>query len=191
MPVVMIFQTTLCSILLAFFSSLPAIFAAPGDNAGHQTQEIAKGNATTPSPTPRPSPLPTPNPDEEDEQEIRRNHRFLGDPAKASGLPQTRIFIGREIPVATQYDAPRITTQADGGYAIQPATPRAFEARRTGLTIDSTGVEETELEGFIDYGSPIRTAVPVYNEKGEIIGTTIQEHSNPILQPVFRTIRKE
>ena len=59
------------------------------------------------------------------------------------------------------------------------------------MTIDATGFEETELEGFIDYGSPIRTAVPAYNEKGEIIGTTIQEHPNPILQPVFRTIRKE
>jgi len=59
------------------------------------------------------------------------------------------------------------------------------------MTIDATRFEETEIEGFIDYGSPMRTAVPVYNEKGEIIGTTIQEHPNPILQPVFRTIRKE
>jgi hypothetical protein len=191
MPVVMISQTTLCSILLAFFSFLPAVFAAPGEDARQHTQEIANGNATTPSITPKPTPLPTPNPDEEEEQEIRRNHRFLADPARASAVPETRIFIGREIPVATQYDAPRITTQANGGYVIQPATPRAFETRRTGLTIDSTGVEQTELENFIDYGSPIRTAVPVSNEKGEIIGTTIQEHPNPILQPVFRTIRKE
>ena len=59
------------------------------------------------------------------------------------------------------------------------------------MTIDATRLEETELEGFINYGSPIRTAVPIYNEKGEIIGTNIQEHPNPILQPVFRTIRKE
>jgi len=101
------------------------------------------------------------------------------------------MFIGREIPVATRYDAPRITTQTDGGYVIQPATPTAFETRRTGMKIDATGFEQTELEGFIDYGSPIRTAVPIYNEKGEIIGTNIQEHPNPILQPVFRTIRKE
>ena len=101
------------------------------------------------------------------------------------------MFIGREIPVATQYAPPRITPQADDGYVVQPATPTAFETRQTGMTIDGTGFEETEIEGFIDYGSPIRTAVPLYNEKGEIIGTTIQEHQNPILQPVFRTIRKE
>jgi hypothetical protein len=190
MPVVMNFQTTLCWILLAVFSSLAASFAAPEADAGRPAQEIPKGNATTPSPTPKPTPSPL-TPDEEEEQEIRRNHQFLGEPAKASAAPQTRIFIGREIPVATQYDAPRITPQTDGGYVIQPATPTAFETRRTGMTIDATGFEETELEGFIDYGSPIRTAVPIYNEKGEIIGTTIQEHPNPILQPVFRTIRKE
>jgi hypothetical protein len=71
------------------------------------------------------------------------------------------------------------------------STPRAFETRRTGVSIDPSGFEETELEGFIDYGSPIRTVVPVYNEKGELVGTAVQEHPNPILQPVFRTIRKE
>ena len=59
------------------------------------------------------------------------------------------------------------------------------------MTIDDAGFEETAIEGFIDYGSPIRTAVPVYNDKGEIIGTAVQEYPNPILQPVFRTIRKE
>ena len=191
MPVVMIFQTTLCSILLAFFSSLAAVFAAPEEEAGQPAQEFHKGNAATPSPTPKPAPPQPPTPDEEEEQEIRRNHQFLGEAAKASEPPQTRIFIGREIPVATQYDAPRITRQADGGHVIQPAMPRAFETRRTGLTSDATGFEQTELEGFIDYGSPIRTPVPVYNEKGETIGATIQEHPTPILQPVFRTIRKE
>ena len=190
MPVVMNFQTTLCWILLAFFPCLAATFAAPEADAGQPAQEIPKGNATAPSPTPKPTPPPL-TPDEEEEQEIRRNHQFRGEPAKASAPPQTRIFIGREIPVATQYAPPRIASQADGGYVIQPATPTTFETRRTGMTIDATGFEETELEGFIDYGSPIRTAVPAYNEKGEIIGTTIQEHPNPILQPVFRTIRKE
>jgi hypothetical protein len=101
------------------------------------------------------------------------------------------MFIGQEVPVATHYTAPRIAPQADGSYIVQPATPTAFETRRTGVTIDGAGFEETRIEGFINYGSPIRTAVPVYNEKGEIIGTAIQEHPNPILQPVFRTIREE
>jgi hypothetical protein len=101
------------------------------------------------------------------------------------------MFVGREVSVPTQYNPPRITPQATGGAIIQPATPRAFETRRTGVSIDPSGFEETELEGFIDYGSPIRTVVPVYNEKGELVGTAVQEHPNPILQPVFRTIRKE
>ena len=190
MPVVMNFQTTLRWILLAVFSSLAATFATPEADAGRQAQEIPKGDATTPSPTPKPTPPPL-TPDEEEEQEIRRNHQFLGEPAKARAAPQTRIFIGREIPVATQYAPPRIAPQANGGYIVQPATPTAFETRQTGLTIDGAGFEQTEIEGFIDYGSPIRTAVPVYSEKGEIIGTAIQEHPNPILQPVFRTIREE
>jgi hypothetical protein len=187
MSVVMNFQTTLRWILLPFFSFLATAFAAPEADVVQLTQEIPKGNATAASPTPK----PTPTADEEEEQEIRRNHQFLGEPARASAPAQTRMFIGREIPVATQYAPPRIATQANGGYIVQPATPTAFETRQTGLTIDGAGFEQTEIEGFIDYGSPIRTAVPLYNEKGEIIGTTIQEHPNPILQPVFRTIRKE
>jgi hypothetical protein len=137
------------------------------------------------SPTPKPTPKPTPD---EEEEEIRRNHRFLGDPVRP---PVTRMFVGHEISVPTQYNPPRITPQATGGANIQPATPSAFETRRTGVSIDPSGFEETELEGFIDYGSPIRTVVPVYNEKGELVGTAVQEHPNPILQPVFRTIRKE
>ena len=174
-------------IFFSFFASLAFSFSAPEDDTVRPTQQAIKGNATAVSPTPTPSP----NPDEEEEQEIRRNHQFLGEPARASALPQTKIFIGQEVPVATEYAAPRITPQADGGYVIQPATPTAFETRRTGTTIDGTGFEQTEIEGFIDYGSPVRTAVPIYNEKGEIIGTAIQEHPNPILQPLFRTIRKE
>ena len=183
MSVAMNSQTLLRWILLAFFSFL----AAPEAYAGQPTQEITKGNATAASPTPK----PTPTVDEEEEQEIRRNHQFLGEPARASAPPQTKIFIGQEVPVATEYTTPHITPQADGCYVIQPATPTAFETRRTGMTIDGTGFEQKEIEGFIDYGSPVRTAVPIYNEKGEIIGTAIQEHPNPILQPLFRTIRKE
>jgi len=140
--------------------------------------------ATT-SPTPKPTPKPTPT---EEEEEIRRNHRYLGEPAKP---PVTRMFVGREVSVPTHYIAPRITPQANGGAVVQPATPTRFETLRTGFSISPSGFEQTELEGFIDYGTPIRTVVPVYNEKGELVGTAIQEHPNPILQPVFRTIRRE
>jgi hypothetical protein len=140
---------------------------------------------------PRPSPTPSPKstPDEE-EEEIRANHRYLGEPVRGRPL-QSTLFVGREIPVPTGYTAPRVYTGPDGRQVVQPATPRSFEVRKTGVTIDSRGgFEQTELEGFIDYGSPIRTVVPVYNEKGEVVGTAVQEHPNPILQPVFRTIRR-
>jgi len=180
-------------ILLTFFSFVAAGFSAPESDPGQANQANTKGNTTAASAPPKPTPTPKPpmNPDEEEEQEIRRNHRFLGEPARVSAPAQTRMFIGQEVPVATHYTAPRIAPQADGSYIVQPATPTAFETRRTGVTIDGAGFEETRIEGFINYGSPIRTAVPVYNEKGEIIGTAIQEHPNPILQPVFRTIREE
>lgn len=178
-------------ILLTFFSFMAAGFSAPESDLGQANQADTKGNTTAVSATPKPTPTPSPNPDEEEEQEIRRNHQFLGEPARASAPAQTRMFIGQEVPVATHYTAPRIAPQANGSLIIQPATPTAFETRRTGVTIDRAGFEETRIEGFIDYGSPIRTAVPIYNEKGEIIGTAIQEHPNPILQPVFKTIRKE
>jgi len=191
MSVAMNSQTMLRWILLAFFSSLAAGFSAPEADTDQPTQQTTKGNATSVSANPKPTPTPSPNPDEEEEQEIRRNHQFRGAPARASAPPQMKMFIGQEVPVATGYTAPRITPQANGGYVVQPATPTAFETRQTGLTMDGAGFEQTEIEGFIDYGSPIRTAVPLYNEKGEIIGTAIQDHPNPIHQPVFRTIRKE
>jgi hypothetical protein len=185
--------------LVGFFSTLALGFSAPETSTGEPARETIKQNASagslqptptptsTPKPTPKPAPKPTPD---EEEEEIRRNHRFLGEPARAMSPARTRMFIGREVPVPTQYNAPRITQQANGGYVIQPSTPTSFEIRRTGVTIDNGGFEQTELEGFINYGSPIRTVVPMYNEKGEIIGTTVQEYPNPILQPVFRTIRQ-
>ncbi|MFZ9920477.1 MAG: hypothetical protein ACO3FQ_04875, partial [Terrimicrobiaceae bacterium] len=62
-----------------------------------------KASLGTASPTPKPTPKPTPD---EEEEEIRRNHRFLGDPVRP---PVTRMFVGREVSVPTQYNAPRIT----------------------------------------------------------------------------------
>jgi hypothetical protein len=49
----------------------------------------------------------------------------------------------------------------------------------------------TELEGFVNYGSPMQTVIPVYNEKGEVIGTRVISFPNNILQPVFKTYRQE
>ncbi len=154
--------------------------------AGNGTETLLSLKSTTPTPTPKPK--PTPN---EEEEEIRANHRFLGEPARTAKPVRTTMFIGREGPVPTGYSAPRIYSAADGSQVIQPSSPRSFTTRKTGVTLSSGGgFEQTELEGFIDYGTPIRTVVPVYNDKGEMVGTALGEHPNPILQPVFQTIRR-
>ena len=154
--------------------------------AGNGTETLVSPKSATPTPTPKPK--PTPN---EEEEEIRANHRFLGEPARAAKQVRTTMFVGREVPVPTDYSAPRIYSAPDGSQVIQPSSPRSFTTRKTGVTLNSGGgFEQTELEGFINYGTPIRTIVPVYNENGEFVGTAVQEHPNPILQPVFRTIRR-
>ena len=158
--------------------------------AGNGTETLAAPKSATPTPTPKPKPSPKPTPNEE-EEEIRANHRFLGEPARSAKPVRTTMFVGREVPVPADYSAPRITSAPDGSQVIQPSSPRSFTTRKTGVTLNSGGgFEQTELEGFIDYGTPIRTVVPVYNDKGELVGTTIREHPNPILQPVFQTIRR-
>ena len=58
-------------------------------------------------------------------------------------------------------------------------------------TNSGQSVRITELEGFVNYGNPIQTVVPVYNEKGEVIGTRVISVPNNILQPVFKTYRQE
>ena len=171
-------------LVIAVFTLAWAFFLEA--RAGNGTETLVPTKSATPTPTPKPK--STPN---EEEEEIRANHRFLGEPARTGKPARSTMFIGREIVVPSEYNAPRIFSAPDGRQVIQPSTPRSFETRKTGVTLNSGGgFEQTELEGFIDYGTPIRTVVPVYNEKGEFVGTAIQEHPNPILQPVFRTIRR-
>ena len=146
----------------------------------------------SPSPTPlikkasQPSAAPSPAP----KKPSVRSATILGYPTPVRQGP-TRMFVGQEIPVPKGYSAPRVSTSSRGGIAVQPASPTSFQTIKTGVLIDSReGIEHRELEGFIDYGTPIRTIVPVYNEKGERIGTKVQEYPNPVLQPVIRTIRR-
>jgi len=185
----MVFPMTSLTKMRSLFVGVFFIAAVGFSSPKAPTSPTPKPSLGAASPTPKQSPKPSPKPTpDEEEEEIRRNHRFLGEPTKP---PVSRMFVGREVSVPTQYNAPRITPQSNGGAIVQPSTPTRFETRRTGVSIDPAGFEETELEGFIDYGTPIRTVVPVYNEKGEVVGTAIQEHPSPILQPVFRTIRRE
>lgn len=181
-------QNVSVTMVIAVFT-LASAFCSEA-RAGNGTETLPSPKSATPTPTPKPKPSPKPSPNEE-EEEIRANHRFLGEPVRSAKPVRTTMFVGREVPVPTDYSAPRITLAPDGSQVIQPSSPRSFTTRKTGVTLNSGGgFEQTELEGFVDYGTPIRTVVPVYNDKGELVGTAIREHPNPILQPVFRTIRR-
>jgi hypothetical protein len=100
------------------------------------------------------------------------------------------VFLGLAVVLgffpAAMAAEPSPTPQASPSPAAVSATPRP----KAMVLGPDGGFEQMELEGFINYGTPIRTIVPIYNEKGEFLGTAIQEHPNNILQPVFRTIRR-
>jgi hypothetical protein len=108
-------------------------------------------------------------------------------PIKRARLsPQTTstLEVYSSIPVPTGYSPARAS-----GNVVIPATPTGFEQRKVGtmqqVSPDGrTTLSSTQLEGFINYGSPIR--VPVAGPNGKI---HIQETPNTIVQPVFQTIR--
>lgn len=89
----------------------------------------------------------------------------------------------------------------DGGaiFPVTPATPTAFETRSAGLTLEveptvgpnkkyielSLQPEVVELQGFINYGSPIQT--PIADAGGNLIRRSITD--NRIVMPIFKTLR--
>ncbi|MCX6875739.1 MAG: type II and III secretion system protein [Verrucomicrobia bacterium] len=122
------------------------------------------------------------------------------------------IEIVREFIYATEYEPPQLPQQNNnnnfggfggggggGGGAVTPATPSAWETRPTGVTleiepniaendyvIDLRFVPEiVEFEGFINYGSPIKSP------STDLFGnpTTVVLTDNRIEMPVFSTRR--
>ncbi len=127
------------------------------------------------------------------------------------------VRVVREFPYPTEFDPPEIPQQfgtnvvttagnspAAGAAPITPTTPTTFEVKELGTVLeiepvisdDGRTVEvsvtptNTEFEGFIDYGSDIRSSVGssifdllsfsyVNSDSAFVI-------DNPILQPVFR-----
>ncbi len=88
------------------------------------------------------------------------------------------------------------TSVAAASFPVTPTTPTAFETRNTGVTLEVEPVvgpdgvtidlnlvpQVVEFEGFINYGSPIRTVQPT------LLGTTAQAVTltdNVINQPIF------
>jgi hypothetical protein len=163
-----------------------------------------------PSPV-RAQPEPTPTPHratatvtpqihyDEEEDESASAKTILGYPKKTfEGSPakihSSKIFIGQEISYPSRYTPAHVQTDTTGQSVVVPASPTSFQNRQLGVTIETgttSKFESTELKGFVNYGSPIQTAVPVKNDKGEIIGIRVINTPNPILQPVFQTIKEQ
>ncbi len=160
----------------------------------------------------RAEPQPTPTPhratatvtpqihydeEEEEEEESSSAKTILGYPKKTfEGPPakihSSKIFIGQEISYPSGYTPAQVQSDPYGHSVVVPSSPTSFQTRQLGVTIETgttSKFENTELKGFINYGSPIQTIAPVINEKGEIIGTRVINTPNPILQPVIETIK--
>ena len=158
----------------------------------------------------RAEPEPTPKPHratatvtpqihyDEEEEESSSAKTILGYPKKTlEGPPakihSSKIFIGQEISYPSGYSPARVQTDTTGRSVVVPASPNSFQTRQLGATIETGTIskfENTELKGFINYGAPIQTVVPVQNEKGEFIGNRVINTPNPIIQPVFETIKE-
>ncbi len=122
------------------------------------------------------------------------------------------IEIVREFRYPTQFQPPQIPQNFRGGdtgsginagssvaaaaFPVTPTTPTAFETRNTGVTLEVEPVvgpdgvtidlnlvpQVVEFEGFINYGSPIKTVQPT------LLGTAAQSvvlTENVINQPIF------
>jgi len=122
-----------------------------------------------------------------------------------------KIVLAREFIYPTEYDPPELqqgggNNQFGGGggnagpaFPVVPANPTAFETRDVGITMEVLPVagpdnrlvsitlnpEIVEFDGFVNYGSPITTAVvdPLGNPARVVLTR------NEILMPVFSTKR--
>jgi general secretion pathway protein D len=121
------------------------------------------------------------------------------------------IEIVREFRYPTQFQPPQIPQTFGGGnnpnvalgsatggtFPVTPTTPTSFETRNTGVTLEVEPVvgpdgitidlnlvpQVVEFEGFINYGSPIRTSS--VNALG--LAQTVELTPNVINQPIFST----
>ena len=101
----------------------------------------------------------------------------------------------------------QITGGASGAFPVTPTTPTAFETRNTGVTLEVEPVigpdgytidlnlvpQVVEFEGFINYGSPIKTISPLVAGLGGGINAALGASpsvtltDNVINQPIFST----
>jgi len=116
---------------------------------------------------------------------------------------RAKIEVVREFIYPTEFDPPEIPERFLGGsggissFPVTPTTPTAFETRSVGVTMEVDPVigndgytidlnlapEVVEFEGFINYGSPIRTS----GIDGNGIVQAVELTENRIEQPIFAT----
>lgn len=106
----------------------------------------------------------------------------------------------REFIYPTEYEPPEIPNNVGGGggsFPVTPAMPTAFEMREVGVLLDAEATVSQDmryidlhlepsmvsLDGFLNYGSPIRSIV-MDPDSGEPIPFTMTE--NAILMPLFK-----
>ncbi|RFC42046.1 MAG: general secretion pathway protein D [Verrucomicrobia bacterium] len=144
----------------------------------------------------------------------RKDVDLLSSPSiTASEDEEATIDIIREFRYPTEFSPPQIpqtignATAGTGGQLpssipVTPTTPTAFEKRETGVKLrvtpsiiaDHSAInlnlhpEVTEFEGFVNYGSPIKTVAP----GSSVLGTTATSvvlTENAINQPIFSVRR--
>ena len=112
------------------------------------------------------------------------------------------VVVSREFIYPTEYEPPELPNSTGlnntGSFPVTPATPTAFEKRDVGVVLEVLPVADsnkryiditlnpsvTDFDGFVNYGSPITSAV-----SGLFGPETVTITENRILMPVFSTQR--
>lgn len=143
----------------------------------------ASSSRTTPKPTTTPGIIA-----DDASEDATRVRRYEPPPV----IHRSALRVGQQIPVPSRYAPPQVI--GNNPVTVAPATPTSFGTVETGITtsVDSSGnlsTRDTELAGFVNYGTPIRALVPVYNQQGQQTGTAaVTISSNPVIVPVTTTI---
>lgn len=151
----------------------------------------------------------------------KKNVDVMAQPSTVTRSGQSsNIEIVREFIYPTEYEPPEIPTStggsANGGTSsgsssgitpVTPAMPTAFETRKVGVTLEVLPVADAnkryvditlapsfvDFDGFVNYGSPIKTTVSnglVGGITGSVTGSSVVTlTANEILMPVFSTQR--
>ena len=153
--------------------------------------KISSTPAPSPSPSTRPKVTPaTTVPEDKPETDDVASGRVF----PAAVIHHSSITAGQQIPVPVQYAAPQVIANQQGGVVVVPATPTSFGVVQTGATMGSDGAgntvyHDTEFNGFVNYGSPIRAVVPAQNQRGQPNAVQVIL-PNPVLVPVTTTIER-